>query len=50
MGRYATAKKIKKIVIFSAYDDFSKFESSPLMNGTMAQAQREDRGQILMKL
>ena len=35
---------------FLAYGDFFKFESSPLMNGTLAQALRENRGQILMKL
>ena len=29
MGRCATAKKILKKVIFSAYGDFFKFESSP---------------------
>ena len=29
MGRCATAKKILKKVIFSAYSDFFKFESSP---------------------
>ena len=30
MGRCATAKKILKKVIFSAYSDVFKFESSPL--------------------
>ena len=29
MGRCATAKKILKKVVFSAYSDFFKFESSP---------------------
>ena len=50
MGKCATSKKISKKYIFSAYGDFFKFESLSLMNGTTAQAQRENRGQFLMKL